>query len=372
MDDGRRVVFPGYRVQHSSIIGPDEGRDPLRPRGDARRVRRARDVDDLEVRAAAPALRRREGRRPVRPPEPLARRARAADPAVHVGAPADHRPQGGHPGAGHGHERADDGLDDGHVLDAERLRRPGDRHREADLDRRLRVPARGDRRRRRHGRRARVRPARVDARRAALRRSGFRKRRRHRRLRARRARRVGHRRLGRLRRPARRRTGSTSRRCTSTSREHGSLEGCDCGARTHERRAARARLRHPRPRRARGSGHRGQRAARSRADDRRGRERPDVARSRRDPLGARDPGAAGHPHERRRRHGLVLRVGAGSRPALLDARRDPREARREALERVRPRAGISPRTAKVKLRTGALVAGIREVSDALQARGIFP
>ena len=27
---------------------------------------------------------------------------------------------------------------------------------------------------------------------------------------------------------------------------------------------------------------------------------------------------------------------------------------------------------KVKLRTGALVAGIREVSDALQARGIFP
>ena len=25
MDDGRRVVFPGYRVQHSSIIGPTKG-----------------------------------------------------------------------------------------------------------------------------------------------------------------------------------------------------------------------------------------------------------------------------------------------------------------------------------------------------------
>src|SRR5262245_56534385 len=25
MDDGRRVVFPGYRVQHSSVIGPTKG-----------------------------------------------------------------------------------------------------------------------------------------------------------------------------------------------------------------------------------------------------------------------------------------------------------------------------------------------------------
>ena len=25
LDDGRRVVFPGYRVQHSSIIGPTKG-----------------------------------------------------------------------------------------------------------------------------------------------------------------------------------------------------------------------------------------------------------------------------------------------------------------------------------------------------------
>ena len=66
-----------------------------------------------------------------------------------------------------------------------------------------------------------------------------------------------------------------------------------------ERRAARARLRHPRPRGSRGPGHRGQRAAPPDADDRRGRERPDLARGRRNPLGARDPGAAGRPHERR-------------------------------------------------------------------------
>ena len=40
-----------------------------------------------------------------------------------------------------------------------------------------------------------------------------------------------------------------------------------------------------------------------------------------------------------RRHRLLLRVGAGSRAALLDSRRDPRQARREAVERVRPRLG---------------------------------
>ena len=64
------------------------------------------------------------------------------------------------------------------------------------------------------------------------------------------------------------------------------------------------------------------------AHDRRGRERPDLARRRRDPRRARDPDPAGHPHERRRRHGLVLRVGAGSRAALLGARRDPRRSSR--------------------------------------------
>ena len=242
---------------------PDEGRDPLRPGGHARRVRGARDVDDVEVLAPAAAVRRREGRRALRPAHALARRARAPDAALHLGAPADHRPAGGHPGAGHGHERADDGLDDGHVLDAARLRRPGDRHREADLDRRLRLPPRGDRGRRRHGDRARLRAARLDARRPALRRPGLRQRRGDRRRRAARARRDGGRRVGRLRAACTPRPGSTSRALHAYAGEHGSLEGCDAGDAAHERRAARARLRHPRPRRARGPGHGRQRAARA-------------------------------------------------------------------------------------------------------------
>ncbi len=54
---------------------------------------------------------------------------------------------------------------------------------------------------------------------------------------------------------------------------------------------------------------------------------------------AGNPGAAGHPHERRRRDRLVLRVGPGPRAALLDEGRDPREALREALGRLRPGVG---------------------------------
>ena len=51
------------------------------------------------------------------------------------------------------------------------------------------------------------------------------------------------------------------------------------------------------------------------------------------------------------------------------------EIRAKLAEKLATRStgcGTWPRIAHVSLRTGALVAGIREVSDALQARGIFP
>ena len=302
----------------------DEGRHPLRPGGHARRVRRARDLDDLEVRAPAAAVRRREGRRPLQPARAVAAGARAPDAPLHVGAAAGDRAAGGHPRARHGDERADDGVDDGHVLDAGRPRRPGDRHRQADLDRRLRLPPRGDRRRRRDGDRACVRAARLEPRRAALRRPGLRQRRRHRRARAGRARRDRDRRLGRLRR--RPRPGRARRAATARVRQRARLaRGLSTGDADLERGAARAPLRRPRPRGARGPGDGGERAADPGAHDRRGRERPDLARGRRDPRRARHPGPARHPHERRRRHRLVLRVGAGPRPPLLGPRRDPRQ-----------------------------------------------
>ena len=63
--------------------GPDEGRHPPRARRLARRVRGARDVDDLQVRAPRPAVRRREGRRALRPEPALRRRDRAPHAPLH-------------------------------------------------------------------------------------------------------------------------------------------------------------------------------------------------------------------------------------------------------------------------------------------------
>ena len=213
-ENGRRTPRCVPRLPRTALErpGPDEGRHPLRPRGVARRVRRARRLDDLEVRPAAPAVRRapRVACAATRARSP--RRDGAADAPLHVGAPPVHRAAGGHSGPGHGDERADDGLDDGHVLDAARPRGAGDRHGQADLDRRLRLPARGDRRGRGDGDRARLRAARLEARRAALRRAGLRERRRDRGAGARRSRRDGRRRLGHLRRHPRPGRASTSRR----------------------------------------------------------------------------------------------------------------------------------------------------------------
>jgi glutamate dehydrogenase (NAD(P)+) len=59
-----------------------------------------------------------------------------------------------------------------------------------------------------------------------------------------------------------------------------------------------------------------------------------LARGGCDPRRARDSRRAGHPRERGRRHRVVLRVGAGSRQALLGSRRDPPQARRQDARRV--------------------------------------
>ena len=166
--------LPGVSSAALECPRADEGRDPLRPGSDPRRVRGPRDVDDLEMRAPPPSLRRREGRRPLSAQGLLRWRARAPDPALHAGAPADHRAPARHPRSRHGHRRADDGLDDGHILDADRARRARDRHWEAALGGRVGSPPGGDRDRRRHGGRPGAPASRLPARRLLLRRSGLR------------------------------------------------------------------------------------------------------------------------------------------------------------------------------------------------------
>ena len=76
---------------------------------------------------------------------------------------------------------------------------------------------------------------------------------------------------------------------------------------------------------------------------RRGRERPDHGRGRRDPRRARHPRAPGRADERGRRHRLVLRVGAGSRPALLGPRGDPHAGSRRSSATRSTGCGSSPR-----------------------------
>ena len=84
LDDGDFASFPAYRVQHSSVLGPTKGGIRYDDGGRSRRVRGARDVDDVEVRAPPPAVRRRERRRPLQPARAVARpswrASRAASP----------------------------------------------------------------------------------------------------------------------------------------------------------------------------------------------------------------------------------------------------------------------------------------------------
>ena len=188
MDNGDLKMFPAYRVQHSTVLGPTKGG-----------IRYDAHVSLGECAALAMwmtwkcALLRlpyggakggvRCNPRELSPTEieRLTRRL-TTELLPH------HRARRGHSRSGHGHERADDGLDHGHVLDAGRLRGARDRHRQADLGRRLRLPQRGDRSRRRDGGRARLPAAGLEPRRAALRRPGLRQRGRRGRARARRSR----------------------------------------------------------------------------------------------------------------------------------------------------------------------------------------
>ena len=294
MDDGSYASFPAYRVQHSSVLGPTKGG-----------IRYDAGVDLGECAALAmwmtwkcALLRLPYGgaKGGVRcNPRELSQGELSRDHApLHRRARAVHRAAARHPGARHGDERADDGLDDGHVLDAEGLRGPGDRHGQADLDRRLRLPPRGDRRRRRDGDRARVPAPRLGPRSAALRRAGLRQRRRHRRERAAREGRARRRRLRHLGRRATREAGLDIPALHAYVAEHGSLEGYVTGvARITNEELLELAVRHPRARGARGPGDRARTPPNLRCKlVAEGANGPTSVDADRDPRRARDPGAA--------------------------------------------------------------------------------
>jgi glutamate dehydrogenase/leucine dehydrogenase len=77
-DDGTIHIFAGYRVQHSTVLGPTKGGIRY----------------DAEV-----SLRRRERRDPLRSRLAFAARARAADAPLHIRARARNRSADRHPRA---------------------------------------------------------------------------------------------------------------------------------------------------------------------------------------------------------------------------------------------------------------------------------
>ena len=118
MDNGEVEVFTGHRVLYNTSRGPAKGG-----------IRFDLKVTLEEVKALAAwmtwkcavvnlAVRRREGRRRLRPAEDERRRARAPDAALHGGHHQHARPRLRRAGARREHERARDGVGDGHVLDA--------------------------------------------------------------------------------------------------------------------------------------------------------------------------------------------------------------------------------------------------------------
>ena len=142
---GRSRVFEGYRVVHNIDPRAGEGRHPLPPDRHARRGQGARDVDDLEVRADGPPVRRRQGRRRLRSEAALRGGARAAHPPLHDRDHQRDRAGEGHPGARRRHRRAGDGVDLRHLLDERRPLGPRGRDRQAARARRLGRPRRRDR-----------------------------------------------------------------------------------------------------------------------------------------------------------------------------------------------------------------------------------
>ena len=86
-EDGRRQRSHVRGIPRSAQrdARPRQGGPPVPPGDRHRRGESARDVDDLEVRAREPPLRRRQGRCCRRPVDPQPPRARAAHPEVRGG-----------------------------------------------------------------------------------------------------------------------------------------------------------------------------------------------------------------------------------------------------------------------------------------------
>ena len=115
MDDGSTQTFQGYRVQHHLTLGPTKGGTRFAPSFHGRN-RRARDVDELEMRAGQFALWRRERRNRLRSDQTFAQGTGSSLAPLHAGDDSVRRTAHRHHGPGHGHERTGHGLVHGHLF----------------------------------------------------------------------------------------------------------------------------------------------------------------------------------------------------------------------------------------------------------------
>ena len=137
LDNGQLEVFIGYRVQHSLVRGPCKGGIRFAPDVTLDEVRALGQLDDLEMRGRQHTLRRRQGRCNLRSGEAFPRRTRAHHPPLHRRTERVVRARTRRSRARPRHQRADHGLDHGHLLHARPPHHHCRRHREACGDGRL-------------------------------------------------------------------------------------------------------------------------------------------------------------------------------------------------------------------------------------------
>ncbi len=148
LDNGHLEVFIGYRVHHSIVRGPGKGG-----------IRFAPNVTLDEVRALASWMTWKcavvnipfggaKGGVICDPDQTFERRTGAHHAALHGGADRMVWPGARCSRAGSGHQRADHGLDHGHLFDARAAHDHGGRHRQAHRSGRIARPPRSHRTRR--------------------------------------------------------------------------------------------------------------------------------------------------------------------------------------------------------------------------------
>ncbi len=144
MDDGTLRVFDGFRVQHSIARGPCKGGLRYSPNVTLDEIRGLAAEMTWKCAVVEYPFWGRQGGDYLRPLQTLDGRTGTHHAPLHGGDSGLHRPGPRCAGARHEHQRADDGLDHGHLLHAHAPHGDGQRDGQAARPGRIAGPPRGD------------------------------------------------------------------------------------------------------------------------------------------------------------------------------------------------------------------------------------